>query len=79
MKLSEAIEVMKSKKMSEHIIYGHGDAIDIKWRKEDHRFICCKCGFVHRLRFSVAGDKLRMRVWDDKRWTEEQDDEDATN
>ena len=61
--------------MTKHITYSHGEAVDIPWRKEDYRFVCCKCGFTHRLRFSVAGDRLRMRVWDDKRWTEEQDDD----
>jgi len=63
------------KPREQHITYNHGDAVDILWRKEDHRFVCCGCGFTHRLRFTVVKDKLRMRVWDDKRWEEEQDNE----
>ncbi len=44
----------------------HGGKFDMNWRNFDHRFMCCKCGLVHRLRFSVAGEMLRIRVWDDE-------------
>jgi hypothetical protein len=43
--------------------YHDGDKVDFNWRKNDYRFICCNCDFVHRIRFVVAGDKIRMRVF----------------
>jgi hypothetical protein len=43
--------------------YASGDKVDFNWRTNDYRFICCRCGKVHILRFVVSGDKIRMRVW----------------
>ena len=42
-----------------------GGKLDFNWRKQDHRFICCGCGSVHRLRFTVAGEMMRIRAWQD--------------
>ena len=43
--------------------YSDGDRVDFDWRRNDYRFICCDCDSVHILRFFVAGDKIRMRVF----------------
>ena len=55
--------------------YSDGDKVDFNWRKNDYRFICCGCGNVHILRFFVAGDKIRMRVFADTLPTGDEEDE----
>ena len=48
--------------------YAEGEPMEINWRKEDLRLICCKCGFVHRVRFAIAGHRLRLRMREDKEY-----------
>ncbi len=49
----------------------HGGKFDLNWRRHDHRFICCDCGSVHRLRFIVAGERMRIRAWNDEQYEKE--------
>jgi hypothetical protein len=46
-----------------------GQAVDLDWRKKDYCMACCDCNLVHRLRFTVVGNKLRIRGWRDNRRT----------
>ncbi len=46
-----------------------GEAMEVNWRTHDFKMECCDCGLVHRLRFSVVKNKLRIRVWRDNRAT----------
>jgi len=42
-----------------------GEAIEFNWRRQDLRFACCDCGLVHRIRFAIVRDTLRMRTHKD--------------
>jgi len=48
-----------------------GDAVAINWKKQDLVFACCDCGLTHILRFKVIKDKIRIRVWVDKKITQQ--------
>jgi hypothetical protein len=41
----------------------NGSIVDIDWQNQDFLFACCDCNSVHRLRFVVEGDVLKMQVW----------------
>ena len=49
--------------------YTENEPLDLEWRKEDLKFVCCDCGLVHRIRFAVAGKWLRARARRDNRST----------
>jgi len=46
-----------------------GQKVDLDWRKDDYKIACCDCNLVHRFRYTVVGDKLRIRAWRDNRST----------
>lgn len=46
-----------------------GQKVDLDWRKDDYKIACCDCHLVHRFRFTVVGNKLRIRGWRDNRST----------
>jgi len=48
---------------------GEGEAVEFNWRRRYLRFACCDCGLVHRIRFAIIGDTLRMRAYRDHEGT----------
>lgn len=46
-----------------------GQKVDLDWRHEDYYIACCDCNLVHKYRFTVVEDKLRIRGWRDNRRT----------
>jgi hypothetical protein len=46
-----------------------GEKVELNWKKKDYLIACCDCHLVHRFRFIVSGDKLRIRAWRDNRRT----------
>jgi len=48
---------------------GAGQKVDLDWRNKDHMIACCDCHLVHRFRYVVVGDKLRIRAWRENRRT----------
>ena len=49
--------------------YKGGEPGEFNWRRQDWKMCCCDCGLVHRIRFAVAGHRIRVRVWRDNRAT----------
>lgn len=52
-------------------IHKDGDAVEINWKKQDFVFACCDCGLTHILRFKIIKNKIRIRVWVDKKTTQQ--------
>jgi hypothetical protein len=48
---------------------GAGEKHDLDWRHVDYHIACCDCHLVHKFRFAVVGNTLRIRAWRDNRRT----------